>query len=55
MSSEKEIKKDRIRKTVKGERHESEVEKRSLLSDFLREDLGVKGTQGGCEQGVCGK
>ena len=27
---------------------------RRLLSDFIREDLGLTGTHVGCEQGVCG-
>lgn len=32
----------------------ADVEPRRLLADFLREDLGLKGTHLGCEQGVCG-
>ena len=31
-----------------------EVETRRLLSDYLRQDLGLVGTRVGCEQGVCG-
>lgn len=30
------------------------VENRKLLSDFLREDLGLTGTHVGCEHGQCG-
>ena len=40
--------------TVNGVRHERQVEPRRLLSDFLREDLGLTGTHVGCEHGVCG-
>ena len=54
MSSATEIKQVRISLTVNGERHEREVEPRRLLSDFLREDLGLTGTHVGCEHGVCG-
>ena len=44
----------RISVTVNGRKHEAEVESRRLLVDFLREDLGLKGTHIGCEHGVCG-
>ena len=54
MSSATEIKQLRISLTVNGVRHEREVEPRRLLSDFLREDLGLTGTHVGCEHGVCG-
>jgi len=40
--------------TVNGTRHERTVEPRLLLSDFLRQDLGLTGTHVGCEHGVCG-
>ncbi|MXV88644.1 MAG: (2Fe-2S)-binding protein [Acidimicrobiales bacterium] len=40
--------------TVNGRRHESRVEPRRLLVDYLRHDLGLTGTHIGCEQGVCG-
>ena len=40
--------------TVNGVRHERAVEPRLLLSDFLREHLGLTGTHVGCEHGVCG-
>ena len=40
--------------TVNGTAHTAEVEPRLLLSDFLRQDLGLTGTHVGCEHGVCG-
>ena len=40
--------------TVNGIQHELAVEPRRLLVDCLREDLGLTGTNIGCEQGVCG-
>jgi carbon-monoxide dehydrogenase small subunit len=40
--------------TVNGRSYERSVEPRLLLSDFLRHDLGLKGTHVGCEHGVCG-
>jgi carbon-monoxide dehydrogenase small subunit len=44
-----------IRVTVNGERHEeAAIEPRLLLSDFLRDTLGLTGTHVGCEHGVCG-
>ncbi len=39
---------------VNGERCDDDVEGRQLLSDFIRENLGLTGTHIGCEQGVCG-
>jgi aerobic-type carbon monoxide dehydrogenase small subunit (CoxS/CutS family) len=39
---------------VNGEAHEREVEPRTLLSDFIRHELGLTGTKVGCEHGVCG-
>jgi carbon-monoxide dehydrogenase small subunit len=44
----------RISLTVNGEPREVEVEPRRLLSDLLRQDLGLTGTHVGCEHGVCG-
>jgi aerobic-type carbon monoxide dehydrogenase small subunit (CoxS/CutS family) len=44
----------RIAVEVNGERYEREVEPRTLLSDFVRHDLGLTGTKVGCEHGVCG-
>ena len=40
--------------TVNGVEYEREVEARKTLADFLREDLGLRGTHLGCEHGVCG-
>ena len=40
--------------TVNGRLHERSVEPRRLLSDFLRDDLGLTGTHVGCEHGACG-
>ncbi|MFG1302992.1 (2Fe-2S)-binding protein [Xanthobacter autotrophicus] len=40
--------------TVNGRDHEVSVPPRKLLSDVLREDLGLTGTHVGCEHGVCG-
>jgi carbon-monoxide dehydrogenase small subunit len=39
---------------INGEDRTGEAEPRKLLSDFIREDLGLTGTHVGCEQGVCG-
>jgi aerobic-type carbon monoxide dehydrogenase small subunit (CoxS/CutS family) len=44
----------KISLTVNGEPHESTVEVRKHLADFLREDLELTGTHLGCEHGVCG-
>jgi aerobic carbon-monoxide dehydrogenase small subunit len=40
--------------TVNGGPRAASVEPRLLLSDFLRQDLGLTGTHVGCEHGVCG-
>jgi aerobic-type carbon monoxide dehydrogenase small subunit (CoxS/CutS family) len=40
--------------TVNGRRYRELVEPRVLLSDFLRQTLGLTGTHVGCEHGVCG-
>jgi carbon-monoxide dehydrogenase small subunit len=39
---------------INGREYSGEVEPRRLLSDFIREDLGLHGTHVGCEHGVCG-
>jgi len=44
----------RVALDVNGRRHEREAEPRTLLSDFLRHELGLTGTNVGCEHGVCG-
>ena len=43
-----------IRLAVNGVAHDVVVEPRRLLADVLREDLGLTGTNIGCEHGVCG-
>jgi aerobic carbon-monoxide dehydrogenase small subunit len=43
-----------IKVTVNGKQHMGRVEYRRLLSDFLREDLGLKGVKISCDIGVCG-
>lgn len=40
--------------TVNGVRYTRQVDVRKTLVDFLREDLGLRGTHVGCEHGVCG-
>ena len=40
--------------TVNGKSYQGIVDPRTLLSDFLRNDLGLTGTHVGCEHGVCG-
>ena len=40
--------------TVNGVRHGAEVEPRTLLVDFPRDDLGLTGTKIGCDTSVCG-
>jgi len=44
----------KITVTVNGERHEAEVEPRELLAYFLRNELGLKGTNIGCDTSSCG-
>jgi carbon-monoxide dehydrogenase small subunit len=39
---------------VNGRAYEREVEPRRTLADFLRDDLGLKGTHLACEHGFCG-
>ena len=43
-----------LRLTINGREYTGQVEPRKLLTDFLRDDLGLTGTHVGCEQGVCG-
>ncbi len=40
--------------TVNGKSYQEVIDPRTLLSDFLRNDLGLTGTHVGCEHGVCG-
>lgn len=46
--------KQQVRLTVNGTEYERDVEVRKTLADFLRYDLGLRGTHLGCEHGVCG-
>ena len=43
-----------IKLRVNGADYEGTAEVRKTLVDFLREDLGLTGTNVGCEHGVCG-
>jgi aerobic-type carbon monoxide dehydrogenase small subunit (CoxS/CutS family) len=43
-----------IKVTVNGNMRQCSVQPRTHLVDFLREDLGLKGSHLGCEHGVCG-
>lgn len=43
-----------VRLRVNGREFERTIPARKLLSDFLREDLGLTGAHVGCEQGICG-
>jgi aerobic-type carbon monoxide dehydrogenase small subunit (CoxS/CutS family) len=43
-----------IRLTVNGQPCEGTVPPRLLLSDFLRDDVGLTGVRVCCEQGICG-
>ena len=49
MSGEREIE-----VTVNGRKIGAVVPPRLLLSDFLRDNLGLTGTHIGCEHGICG-
>ncbi len=40
--------------TVNGKKHETEVEPRTLLVHFLRENLAMTGTHVGCDTSSCG-
>ena len=44
----------KIALTVNGSRHEADVEPRQLLAYFLRDQLGLKGTNVGCDTTSCG-
>ena len=43
-----------IQLTVNGKTQQSTVSPRQHLVDYLREELGLKGSHLGCEHGVCG-
>jgi carbon-monoxide dehydrogenase small subunit len=40
--------------TINGVQHQSQVEPRLLLVDYIRQEIGLTGTHVGCEHGVCG-
>jgi aerobic carbon-monoxide dehydrogenase small subunit len=40
--------------TVNGRKYAASIEPRLLLSDFIRDTIGLTGTHVGCEHGVCG-
>ncbi len=44
----------RVQITVNGKQYERDVEPRRLLVHFLREDLGLTGTNIGCDTSQCG-
>ncbi len=44
----------KISVTVNGTRHESEVEPRTLLVQWIRETIGLTGTNIGCDTSSCG-
>jgi 2-furoyl-CoA dehydrogenase 2Fe-2S iron sulfur subunit len=44
----------RIQLVLNGQQRSGTCEPRTLLSDFLRHELGATGTHVGCEHGVCG-
>lgn len=44
----------RVQLTLNGMPRMAHTESRTLLSDFLRQELGATGTHVGCEHGVCG-
>jgi 2-furoyl-CoA dehydrogenase 2Fe-2S iron sulfur subunit len=46
--------KHEVRLTLNGVVRSGRAEPRTLLSDFLRHELGATGTHVGCEHGVCG-
>lgn len=48
------LSKQMVKLNANGIDYEREVEPRLLLSDFLRNELGLTGTHVSCEQGVCG-
>jgi carbon-monoxide dehydrogenase small subunit len=43
-----------LRMTINGQPFEGTASPRLLLSDFLRETVGLNGVRVGCEQGICG-
>jgi carbon-monoxide dehydrogenase small subunit len=54
MPIDRQIEKMRVQMTVNGRRHERAVEPRTLLVDFIRQELRLTGTHVGCAHGSCG-
>ena len=54
MSDTEVIQKTRVSMTVNGESKSGEVEPRTLLVHFLRDNLGLTGTHVGCDTSQCG-
>lgn len=54
MTTSPEITRVPTRLTVNGQPHALELEPRRSLADVLRRELGLTGTQVGCESGACG-
>lgn len=48
------VEKTRVRVKVNGQMREAEVEPRTLLVDFLRDELDLTGTHVGCDTTYCG-
>ena len=46
--------KAKVELRVNGQKHELDLGPYALLSEVLREDLGLKGTKRGCDYGGCG-
>ncbi|MFN9955769.1 MAG: 2Fe-2S iron-sulfur cluster-binding protein, partial [bacterium] len=44
----------KISVTVNGEKRESEIEPRTLLVQYIRENLALTGTNVGCDTSSCG-
>lgn len=44
----------KVTMTVNGQERSADIEARTLLSSFLREDLGLTGTHVGCDTSQCG-
>lgn len=43
-----------VKMTINGKQYVKDIEPRILLSDFIRDVIGLTGTHIGCEHGVCG-
>jgi carbon-monoxide dehydrogenase small subunit len=43
-----------VKVTVNGQQHKRRIQPRTLLVDFLRDEIGLTGTHIGCDTGHCG-